>query len=55
MRALRSEAVASSFHTGGATVGFVDGSAHFLSDDIAFETLIQLCRMRDGQVVPTFN
>ena len=50
----QSEAPASSYHTGGAVVGFADGSSHFLSDDIAFDTLIQLCRMRDGQVVAGF-
>ena len=48
----QSESVASGFHTGGATVGFADGSSHFLSNDISFDTFIRICRMRDGQVVP---
>ena len=50
----QSESPASSFHPGGAIVGFADGSSHFLSDDIAFETFIQLCRMRDGGVPAGF-
>ena len=50
----QSESVASGFHTGGANVGFVDGSSHFISDDIAFDTYKAICRMRDGQVVPPF-
>ena len=50
----QSESVASGFHTGGANVGFADGSSHFISNDIAFDTLKAICRVRDGQVVPPF-
>ena len=49
-----SDGVASSYHPGGATVVFADGSAHFLSDNLAFETFIALCVMKDGAVVPNF-
>ena len=48
------ESIASSFHPGGANVVFVDGSSHFISEELAFETLIRLCTMKDGQVVPSF-
>ena len=48
------ETLASSFHPGGANVAFGDGSVHFLSDDIAFETFVRLAQMGDGEVVPTF-
>lgn len=50
----QSETVASSFHPEGANVVFGDGSTHFLSENIAFDTLIALCRMADGEVVPSF-
>jgi len=46
-----SELVASSNHSGGATVAYADGSTHFLSEDIAFETFVYLCQMGDGNVV----
>ena len=52
------ETVASSFHPGGANVVFADGSAHFISDDIAFETFVRLCQMggwRSGSVVLRFK
>ena len=49
-----SDGVASSYHPGGATVVFADGSAHFLSDNLAFETFVALCVMKDGAVVPSF-
>jgi len=50
----QSETVASSFHPGGATVAFGDGSAHFLSNNISFDALIALSRMGDGGVNPEF-
>ena len=43
----------SSFHPGGANVAFADGSVHFLSDDLAFDALIALSAMSDGQSVGT--
>ena len=43
--------VASSFHPGGATVAFADGSAHFLSDNLNINTLRALAAMSDGAVV----
>ena len=50
----QSETVASSYHPGGAVVSYADGSSHFISDNIAFNTLISLSRMSDGGVVPSF-
>lgn len=50
----QSETVASSFHPGGAVVSHADGSSHFISNNLAFDTLIALCRMSDGGVVPSF-
>jgi len=44
----------SSFHPGGANVAFADGSVHFLSDDLAFDALIALSAMSDGQSVGDF-
>lgn len=44
----------SSFHPGGAYVGFADGSTHFLSDDLSYEALISLSMMADGEVVSSF-
>lgn len=43
--------VASSFHPGGATVGYADGSSHFISDNMSLVTLKQLAAMSDGQVI----
>ena len=44
--------VASSEHIGGAVVSYGDGSAHFLSDNLANQVLTALCSMNDGRVVP---
>ena len=44
----------SSFHTGGVNVGFADGSVHFLSNDLAFDALVELSVMADGAVVGSF-
>ena len=44
----------SSYHTGGANVGFGDASVHFLSDDLAFDALVSLSVMADGKVVGDF-
>lgn len=40
-----------SYHVGGATFGFVDGSVHFLSENIDMQTYCDLHDMRDGQVL----
>jgi len=45
-----SELLASSFHPGGATVVFVDGSTHFLSEDIDYEIYGHMAQMADGNV-----
>lgn len=42
---------ASSEHPGGASVGFTDGSVHFLSENIALNTLLYLASRQDGQVI----
>lgn len=44
------ELLASSYHPGGATVAFGDGSAHFLSEDIDFEIYGHMAQMGDGSV-----
>ena len=48
------EGFTASFHPGGVNVGFADGSVHFLSDDTAYNTLISLTVMSDGQVLGDF-
>ncbi|MDC3256375.1 DUF1559 domain-containing protein [bacterium] len=50
-----SEGVAASFHPGGAVVAHADGSAHFISNNIAFDTYILLTVMADGNVVPSID
>ncbi|MCA8983405.1 MAG: DUF1559 domain-containing protein [Planctomycetaceae bacterium] len=47
----RNNTVINSFHTGGVQVLMTDGSVHFLSDNIHFDTLKRLCTRYDGQVV----
>ena len=44
----------SSFHPGGATVVFGDGSAHFFSEDLALDVLGKICATADGEVTPQF-
>ena len=41
----------SSYHPGGGTVAFSDGSVHFVSDNMSLGTLKQLAAMADGEVV----
>ena len=45
------EGFTSSFHSGGVNVGLADGSSHFLSDNTAYDVLILLTVMADGQIV----
>lgn len=45
-----SELLASSFHPGGATVAFGDGSTHFLTEDIDYEIYGHMAQMADGNV-----
>ena len=45
------EGFTSSFHTGGVNVGLADSSTHFLSESVAFDVVIALSVMADGQVV----
>lgn len=40
-----------SYHVGGAQFTFIDGSVHFLSQNIDFDTYCHLHDMRDGQVL----
>ena len=42
--------IINSFHTGGIHVGLADGSTRFVTENINFVTLQQLCSMNDGQV-----
>ncbi len=44
----------SSYHVGGGTVAFADGSTHYLSDNLSFTTLKQLAGMQDGVVTGKF-
>ena len=44
----------SSFHPGGVTVAFGDGSAHFFSEDLALDVLGTICAMGEGGVTPEF-
>ncbi len=39
-----------SFHPGGVNVGLADGSIQFLADNTAYDTLIRMTVMADGQV-----
>ena len=50
----QAQGIGSSFHPGGANFAFSDGSAHFLSENIAFETFVPLNVMADGRVTPEF-
>ena len=45
------EGFTASFHTGGVNVGLADASTHFLSESVAFDVLIALSVMADGQAV----
>ena len=40
-----------SAHPGGATVGFADGSVHFLNEDIEVNTLYNMANRDDGQIL----
>lgn len=46
-----SDNLVGSFHPGGGHVSFADGSTHFLSDDMNYDSLKQLAAMADGEVV----
>ncbi|MFT5301508.1 MAG: prepilin-type N-terminal cleavage/methylation domain-containing protein [Mariniblastus sp.] len=46
-----SESLLGSFHPGGATASFADGSTHFISENTSFGTLKQMASMADGQIV----
>jgi prepilin-type N-terminal cleavage/methylation domain-containing protein/prepilin-type processing-associated H-X9-DG protein len=48
------QSIASSYHPGGAGVGFCDGSVHFLSDNLAIEVLESLAAMGDGLIVKDY-
>ncbi len=43
--------LSSSFHAGGANIVRCDGSTHFVSEDVAFESFGQLAVMADGEPV----
>jgi len=47
----QNEAIASSFHPGGAIVALADGSSHFLNENISFALFSDLQAMADGAVV----
>ncbi len=51
MRQAINDDCAFSFHTGGATFAFADGSVHFLSENLAIATYCNLHDRRDGQVL----
>jgi prepilin-type N-terminal cleavage/methylation domain-containing protein len=44
-----------SWHPGGAFFGFVDGSVHFLSEDLEVRTFMLLGNRIDGEVVGQYN
>lgn len=48
------DGLASSFHPGGANVGFCDGSTHFLKDSLAITVFRDLASMLDGDVVANY-
>jgi prepilin-type N-terminal cleavage/methylation domain-containing protein/prepilin-type processing-associated H-X9-DG protein len=43
-----------SFHSGGATFGFVDGSVHFIRDSISLATLARLITRAGGEIVTDY-
>lgn len=46
-----SQDVASSQHVGGVNVTLVDGSVHFLSENVSWESVSALAKRADGQVI----
>jgi len=46
--------IVNSYHTGGIQVGLGDGSIRFISENLNFGTLQQLCSMNDGQTIGEF-
>jgi prepilin-type N-terminal cleavage/methylation domain-containing protein len=44
-----------SWHAGGAFFGFVDGSVHFLTEDLDLTTFALLGDRRDGEIAGAFN
>jgi hypothetical protein len=44
-----------SWHVGGAFFAYVDGSVHWLSEDLELGTFWRLGNRADGDVLPTFN
>lgn len=46
--------IMNSFHTGGIQITLADGSSRFISENVNFTTLRQLCSMNDGQTIGEF-
>ncbi len=46
--------IINSFHTGGVHVALADGAVRFISENIDFTTLTQLCARNDGEVIGEF-
>ena len=44
-----------SFHVGGAFFAFVDGSVHFLSENLELRTFWLLGNRVDGEIISRFN
>ena len=50
----QTNALASSYHPGGAMVSMADGSAHFLDENMNIAVLNDMKSMRDGEIIPPF-
>jgi hypothetical protein len=48
------EGLLSSYHPGGASAGFGDGSTHYIDENISQSAYRYLAAMSDGNVVPSF-
>ncbi len=53
-RPYHNNTILNSFHTGGITTLFADGSVRFISDNMNFQTLKKLSMADDGQVVGSY-